>query len=89
MLQADNNTRLLYVERQTVGQIAQMQCEDIVDAFLDFVVEQNPDAWFLQGEINVDEAAMAQILTYSNAITGLSDGGAHVQSQSGCPAKRN
>src|SRR6202035_793709 len=31
----------------------------------------------------VDEAAVAQILTYPNAIIGLSDGGAHVQFQSG------
>jgi N-acyl-D-aspartate/D-glutamate deacylase len=89
MLLADNNSGLLYVEGQTVGQIAQMQCEGIVDAFLDLVVDQNLDAWFLQGEINVDEAAMAQILTYSNAIIGLSDGVAHVLSQSGCLAKRN
>ncbi len=70
-------------EGKTVGQIAQMQGKEIIDAFLDLVVEENLDTEFLHGEINVDEAAMAQILTYPNAIIGLSDGGAHVQFQSG------
>jgi N-acyl-D-aspartate/D-glutamate deacylase len=70
-------------EGKTVGQIAQMQGKGIVDAFLDLVVEEDLDTEFLHGEINVDEAAMAQILTYPNAIIGLSDGGAHVQFQSG------
>jgi N-acyl-D-amino-acid deacylase len=70
-------------EGKTVGQIAQMQGKGIIDAFLDLVVEEHLDTEFLHGEINVDEAAMAQILTYPNAIIGLSDGGAHVQFQSG------
>jgi N-acyl-D-amino-acid deacylase len=70
-------------EGKTIGQIAQMQGKGIIDAFLDLVVEENLDTEFLHGEINVDEAAMAQILTYPNAIIGLSDGGAHVQFQSG------
>jgi N-acyl-D-aspartate/D-glutamate deacylase len=70
-------------EGKTVGQMAQMQGKGIIDAFLDLVVEENLDTEFLHGEINVDEAAMAQILTYPNAIIGLSDGGAHVQFQSG------
>jgi N-acyl-D-amino-acid deacylase len=70
-------------EGKTVGQIAQMQGKGIIDAFLDLVVEENLDTEFLHGEINVDEAAMTQILTYPNAIIGLSDGGAHVQFQSG------
>jgi N-acyl-D-aspartate/D-glutamate deacylase len=70
-------------EGKTVGQIAQMQGQGIIDAFLDLVVEENLDTEFLHGEINVDEAAMAKILTYPNAIIGLSDGGAHVQFQSG------
>jgi N-acyl-D-amino-acid deacylase len=70
-------------EGKTVGQIAQMQGKGIIDAFLDLVVEETLDTEFLHGEINVDDAAMAQILTYPNAIIGLSDGGAHVQFQSG------
>jgi len=70
-------------EGKTVGQIAQMQGKGIIDAFLDLAVEENLDTEFLHGEINVDEAAMAKILTYPNALIGLSDGGAHVQFQSG------
>jgi N-acyl-D-aspartate/D-glutamate deacylase len=70
-------------EGKTVGQIAQMQGKGVIDAFLDLVVEENLDTEFLHGEINVDEAAMAKILTYPNAMIGLSDGGAHVQFQSG------
>jgi N-acyl-D-amino-acid deacylase len=70
-------------ESKTVGELAKMQGKGIIDAFLDLVVEENLDTEFLHGEINVDEAAMARILTYPNAIIGLSDGGAHVQFQSG------
>jgi len=68
---------------KTVGQIAKEQGKGIIDAFLDLVVEENLDTAFLHGEINVDDSAMAKILTYPNAIIGLSDGGAHVQFQSG------
>jgi N-acyl-D-aspartate/D-glutamate deacylase len=58
-------------EGKSVGQIAHMQGKGIIDAFLDLVVEENLDTEFLHGEINVDEAAMAKILTYPNAIIGL------------------
>jgi N-acyl-D-amino-acid deacylase len=71
------------LEGKTLGQIAQMRGKGIIDAFLDLAIEENLDSEWLHGEINVDEAAMAQILTYPNAIIGLSDGGAHVQFQSG------
>ena len=37
----------------------------------------------MQAENNVDDEAMAKILTYPNAIVGLSDGGAHVQFHGG------
>jgi len=70
-------------ENKTVGQIAAAQGKRIIDAFLDLVVEENLDTEWLHGENNVDEAAVAKILNYPNAIIGLSDGGAHVQFQSG------
>jgi N-acyl-D-aspartate/D-glutamate deacylase len=70
-------------EGKTVGQIAAAQKKGIIDAFLDLAVEENLDTEWLHGENNVDEAAVAQILNYPNAIIGLSDGGAHVQFQSG------
>jgi len=70
-------------EGMTVGQIAKAQGKGIIDAFLDLAVEENLDSEWLHGENNVDEEAVAKILTYPNAIIGLSDGGAHVQFQSG------
>jgi len=70
-------------EGKTLGQIAKAQGKGIIDAFLDLVVEEHLDSEWLHGENNVDEEAVAKILTYPNAIIGLSDGGAHVQFQSG------
>jgi N-acyl-D-aspartate/D-glutamate deacylase len=67
----------------SIRQMAEAQGKGIIDAFLDLVVEENLDTGFLQGELNVDDAAMAKILTYPNALVGLSDGGAHVQFHGG------
>jgi len=72
-----------WMEGKTLGEIAKAQGKGIIDCFLDLAIEENLDTEWLHGEINVDDAAMAQILTYPNAIIGLSDGGAHVQFQSG------
>ena len=68
---------------KTVGEIAKMQGKGIIDAFLDLAVEENLQTAFLHGENNVDDEAVAAILNYPNSIIGLSDGGAHVQFQSG------
>jgi N-acyl-D-aspartate/D-glutamate deacylase len=68
---------------KTIGQIAKEQGKGIIDAFLDIVVEENLDTGFILAEINVDNDAMAKILTHPNAIIGLSDGGAHVQFHGG------
>jgi N-acyl-D-amino-acid deacylase len=68
---------------KTIGQIANEQGKGIIDAFLDLVVDENLETSFIQSEINVDDAAMAKILTHPNAIIGLSDGGAHVQFHGG------
>ena len=71
------------LEGRTVGEIAKAQGKGVIDAFLDLVVEENLDTAFLHGENNVDDEAVAKILNYPNAVIGLSDGGAHVQFQSG------
>jgi len=68
---------------KTIHQVADEQGKGIIGAFLDLVVEENLDTGFMMAENNVDDEAMAKILTYPNAIVGLSDGGAHVQFQSG------
>ena len=70
-------------ENMTLGQIAKAQGKGIIDCFLDLAIEENLDTEWLHGENNVDDEAVAKILTYPNAIIGLSDGGAHVQFQSG------
>ncbi|HVB18295.1 MAG TPA: amidohydrolase family protein [Stellaceae bacterium] len=70
-------------EDKTLGQIAKAQNKGIIDCFLDLALEEHLDTEWLHGEINVDDAAVAQILNYPYAIIGLSDGGAHVQFQSG------
>src|SRR5262249_16513835 len=70
-------------ESMTLRQIAKAQGKGIIDCFLDLAIEENLDTEWLHGENNVDEEAVAKILTYPNAIIGLSDGGAHVQFQSG------
>src|SRR5256885_10793053 len=68
---------------KTIGQIAKEKHKRVIDAFLDLVVEENLDTGFMMAENNVDDEAMAKILTYPNAIVGLSDGGAHVQFHGG------
>jgi N-acyl-D-amino-acid deacylase len=68
---------------KTIRQLAEEQGKGIIDAFLDLVVEEKLETGFMQAENNVDDAAMAKILTFPNAIVGLSDGGAHVQFHGG------
>src|SRR5260370_29265436 len=72
-----------WMEGKTLGEIAKTQGKGIIDCFLDLAIEENLDTEWLHGENNVDDKAVAQTLNYPNAIIGLSDGGAHVQFQSG------
>jgi N-acyl-D-aspartate/D-glutamate deacylase len=72
-----------WMEGKTLGEIAEKQGKGIIDCLCDLTVEENLDTEWLHGENNVDDDAVAKILTYPNAVIGLSDGGAHVQFQSG------
>jgi N-acyl-D-aspartate/D-glutamate deacylase len=72
-----------WMEGKTLGEIAKAQGKGIIDCLCDLSIEENLDTGWLHGENNVDDAAVAKILTYPNAVIGLSDGGAHVQFQSG------
>jgi N-acyl-D-aspartate/D-glutamate deacylase len=72
-----------WMEGKTLGEIAKAQNKGIIDCLCDLSIEENLDTGWLHGENNVDDAAVAKILTYPNAVIGLSDGGAHVQFQSG------
>src|SRR5262249_15538041 len=64
---------------QHIAEIAKAQGKDVLDAFLDLAVEEDLDTVFSLGEINMDTAAVAEILGSPYAVVGLSDGGAHVQ----------
>jgi N-acyl-D-aspartate/D-glutamate deacylase len=68
---------------KSLEEVAEAQGKGIIDAFLDLVVEEKLETVFMQAENNVEEEAMRQILTYPNALIGLSDGGAHVQFHGG------
>jgi N-acyl-D-aspartate/D-glutamate deacylase len=68
---------------KSLKEVADAQGKGIIDAFLDLVVEEKLETVFMQAENNVEEEAMRQILTYPNALIGLSDGGAHVQFHGG------
>jgi N-acyl-D-amino-acid deacylase len=72
-----------WMEGKTLGEVAKVQGKGIIDCLCDLTIEENLDTEWLHGENNVDDNAVAQILTYPNAVIGLSDGGAHVQFQSG------
>ena len=64
---------------KTIAEIAREQEEDIIDAFLDLVVEENLETAFISSHNNMDKEALAIILNYPNTIFGQSDGGAHLQ----------
>jgi N-acyl-D-aspartate/D-glutamate deacylase len=66
-----------------MAQIAAEQGKTPLDAFLDLAVEENLDTVFVLGEINVEPQAVAALLTSPYTVVGLSDGGAHVQFDSG------
>ena len=72
-----------WMKEKSIREIAAAQGKGIIDAFLDLVVEEKLETGFMQAENNVDDEAMRQILTYPNALIGLSDGGAHVQFHGG------
>ena len=68
---------------KTVAEIAASLGKDPLDTFLDIMVEEELDTVFVLTEINVDGDALGQILSSPYTVVGLSDGGAHVQFDSG------
>lgn len=68
---------------KTVAQLAAELGKDPLDAFLDLSVEEELNAVFVLTEINVDPEAVSEILSSPYTVVGLSDGGAHVQFDSG------
>jgi N-acyl-D-amino-acid deacylase len=72
-----------WMQFKNIGEIAKAQGKEIIDAFLDLVVEEKLETRFLQAENNIDDEALSKILTHPNAVIGLGDGGAHVQFHGG------
>ena len=68
---------------KTVAQLAAELGKDPFDAFLDLAVEEELNTVFILTEINVEPEAVATLLSSPYTVVGLSDGGAHVQFDSG------
>ena len=68
---------------KSVAQLAAELGKDPFDAFLDLTVEEELNTVFVLTEINVDPEAVATLLSSPYTVVGLSDGGAHVQFDSG------
>jgi N-acyl-D-aspartate/D-glutamate deacylase len=63
---------------KSVAQMAEEQGKDVLDAFLDLILEEDLETEFERREVNSDEAAMKTLLTSPYLVIGQSDGGAHV-----------
>ena len=63
---------------KTVADLARETGKDVLDAFLDLVVEEKLETAFEINQTNGDEEAVGQILRSPYTVIGLSDAGAHV-----------
>jgi N-acyl-D-amino-acid deacylase len=63
---------------KSVAELAQATGKDVLDAFLDLVVDEKLETGFEINQINGDEEAVGQILRSPYTVIGLSDAGAHV-----------
>lgn len=63
---------------KSIAELAHAQGKDVLDAFLDLVVEEKLETGFEINQTNGDEDAVAQILSSPYTVIGLSDAGAHV-----------
>ena len=70
-------------EGKSISHVAQATGKGIIDAFLDLVVEEGLDTAFITQAANTDVEVTGKILNNPHAYIGLSDGGAHVQFQTG------
>ena len=68
---------------KSVAQVAQEQGKDVLDAFLDLVVEETLATSFRNSQAGGDNEAMAAMLGSPYTMIGLSDAGAHVVFEAG------
>ena len=63
---------------KSIADLAAETGKNVLDAFLDIVVEEKLETGFEINQTNGDEKAVAQILSSPYTVIGLSDAGAHV-----------
>ncbi len=68
---------------KSVAKLAAELGKSPLDTFLDLWVEEELSTVFVLSEINVDPDAVSALLSSPYTVVGLSDGGAHVQFDSG------
>ena len=68
---------------KSLAQVAQEQDKDVLDAFLDLVVEEALATSFRNSQAGGDNEAMAAMLGSPYTMIGLSDAGAHVVFEAG------
>jgi N-acyl-D-aspartate/D-glutamate deacylase len=69
---------LRHIEGKTVAEIARERGTDGVDTMLDVGLEDGLETDFSFSSYNVDEQAVAEMLTNPGVLIGLGDGGAHL-----------
>lgn len=72
------NPELKRYEGSTVGEIAEARKQDPNDVFFDLAVADNLQINFVVPRANTDPAALAEVLSDSRTLIGLSDAGAHL-----------
>jgi len=68
---------------KSIAAIAEEQGKDVLDAFLDLVVEEDLNTRFRNSQSGGNDEAMAKILRSPYTVIGLSDAGAHVVFEAG------
>ena len=72
------NPELKKFQGRTVGEIAEERDQDPNDVFFDLAVADNLQINFVVPRANTEPAALAEVLSDSRTLIGLSDAGAHL-----------
>jgi N-acyl-D-amino-acid deacylase len=67
-----------HLEKKSVAEIARIDNQDIIDAFLDLSLEEGLETQFQTSSTNGDEEAVAEIIRSPITLVGQSDAGAHL-----------
>ncbi len=72
-----------YLSGKSVAAIAEEQGKDVLDAFLDLVLDEDLLTGFTSAQSGGDDGVMRTLLASPHTIIGLSDAGAHVVFEAG------